>query len=376
MKRHPILFTALLSFAVSISCFAFTSQLLYVQHGQNLITYSVNPVTAAATKLGSLTLESAPARAVQVLHAPASPYVYVIGFTSATDEFIWVYATTSKGVPIPGSVQKLQVKPALTQFIFQANGKFAYALYSWSDPNPTFFGDIVLFTVNPKTGILTNTRKPVVNFPPDDLGYRTIYGLNDKGTKLYILYSYFPPEEGVGRTYYYSTINPSTGLLGKPIPFWGDDAEADAGEISDFSDSLIAQAFSDDFGGPVGIDIYTNKVYSSKPTPLIACTSKMLPVCADSATVKFGPSGKNLFITDNTINSVEIAAVKVKSLAATDSIPGIPSTLAFSPNGKIVYAQEGNQVLIYIFDPATGLLGAKSSITVPSKFAYIIPASQ
>jgi len=65
----------------------------------------------------------------------------------------------------------------------------------------------------------------------------------------------------------------------------------------------------------------------------------MLAVCGDAATVKFDPSGKDLFITDRTINSVEIAAVKAKSLAATDSIPGIPA-LAFSRGGKIVYAIE------------------------------------
>jgi hypothetical protein len=162
--------------------------------------------------------------------------VYVIGFTSATDEFIWVYATTSKGVPIPGAIQKLQVKPALAQFIFQPNGKFAYAVFFWSAANPTFFSDIVLFTVNPKTGILTNTKKPVVNFPPDNFGYWTLYGLNGKGTKPNILHTYFPPHSGVGRTYYYSTINPKTGLLGKPISFWRDDLDVPGDEISDLSD--------------------------------------------------------------------------------------------------------------------------------------------
>ena len=66
----------------------------------------------------------------------------------------------------------------------------------------------MLFTVNPKTGILTNTKKPIVNpvnLLPDNFGYWTLYGLNGKGTKLNILHTYFPPHSGVGRTYYYST---------------------------------------------------------------------------------------------------------------------------------------------------------------------------
>jgi hypothetical protein len=371
MKRHPILFTALLGFALSISCFASTSQLLYVQHGQSLVTYSVNPVTAATTKLGSLTLKSSPAYGIQVLHAPSSPYVYVLGFTSKTNEFIWVYATTSKGVPIPTPIQTLPVKPALTRFLIHPNGNFAYALYDWVTDFQSV-GDVVLYTVNPKTGKLVNTKKPVANFPPSDwIDYTSLYAINGKGTKLYI------QQFGIGTGDYYSTINPKTGLLGKPTHFWGDSNGEGENDISDFSDLLIAQAFNIDLVG-AGINIYKNMVDPDPSTPLIACTDAMLAICGDAGDkVNFDPSGKYLLITSNKINSVEIAKVNVtaKSLVATDSIPGTPSTLVFSPNGKIVYAQEGNQVLIYIFDPATGLLGAKSSITIPSGFVFIYPAS-
>jgi hypothetical protein len=372
MKHRRLVFATFLGLVLSISCFASTGQLLYVQYGQTLDTYGVDPVTAAATKLGSLTLDSLPADAIQVLHAPASPYVYVIGFTSATNEFIWVYATTSEGVPLPVPIQTLSVKPALTQFIFHPNGNFGYAVYSWSDSVQSY-GDIVLYTVNSKTGILTNTKKPVVNFPPDPYGYTTLYGLNSKGTKLYMQQTYYFSPTTNGIDYYYATLHPKTGLLDKPIHFWRDDL-SNGPESSTFSDLLIAQNVAP-YGFSPEIDIYTNKVYANNPTPLIACTYTMVSVCGDSGTARFDPSGKNLFITDVSLNSVYIAAVKAKSLQATDSIPGTPSTLVFSPKGNIVYAIEGQEVLVYIFDPATGLLGAKSSITLPSGFVFIYPAS-
>jgi hypothetical protein len=366
MKRHPVLCTALWGLALSIPCFGST-QLLYVQHGQNLVTYSVNPTTAAATKLGSLALKCLPAYEIQVLHAPASPYVYVIGFTSKTSEFIWVYATTLKGVPIPGAIQTLPVKPALTQFVFHPNGNFAYAFYSWVTDFESA-ADVVLYTVNPKTGQLVNTKKPVANFPPNEwVAYTSLYGLNGKGTKMYI------QQFAIGDADYYYPINPKTGLLGKQVWFWGDEGEDGVYTNSVFSDSLIAQALTQ-ASGREEIDIFTN---SNHPSKLFTCTQQMLVVCGDdSRNLKFDPSGKNLFIVSDTLHSVEIAAVKAKSLVPTDSIPGTPSTLTFSPDGKIVYAIEGKEVLIYIFHPATGLLGTKSSITVPAKFISIAPASQ
>src|ERR1700722_3545225 len=261
MKRHPVLFTALLSLTLSISCFASTSQLLYVQHGQSLMTYSVNPVTAVTQKLGSLTLKSLPAYSIQVLHAPASPYVYVLGFTSKTDEFIWVYATTPKGVPIPTPIQTLPVKPALTKFLIHPNGNFAYALYDWVADFQSV-GDVVLYTVNPKTGKLVNTKKPVANFPPSDaIDYTDLYAINGKGTKLYI------QQFGIGTGDYFSTINPKTGLLGKVTHFWGDSNGDGENEISDFSDLLIAQAFNTDLPA-TGINIYKNIIDPDPSTPL------------------------------------------------------------------------------------------------------------
>jgi hypothetical protein len=98
---------------LALSSYASTpNQLLYVQEGTSLATYNVNPKTAVAKKLASFYLSAMEAYPIQVFHSPTAPYIYVLGFESATDEYFWVYKTTTAGVPIDTVIQKLQVKPA------------------------------------------------------------------------------------------------------------------------------------------------------------------------------------------------------------------------------------------------------------------------
>jgi hypothetical protein len=136
-----------------------------------------------------------------------------------------VYALNSTGVPTAKPVQTLVLKPALTQFVIHPSGKFAYAEYSWVDTNPgncqaTYYADIVLYTINSKTGKLTNTTKPVANFPCNFYAITYIFGLNSTGTELYI--DNYPADAHSGDatlTYYRSTINAKTGTLGPQVQF-------------------------------------------------------------------------------------------------------------------------------------------------------------
>jgi hypothetical protein len=163
------------SFTVSIllcvallagSALASTTEILYVQEGPNIVTYSVNNTTAATKKLGTLTTKFEYVVSVN----RSGSFLYILGFTSPTAESFSVYALTSAGIPTAKPVQTLVVKPALTQFVIHPNGKLAYAEYSWQDTSAgscqgSYYADIVLYTINPKTGKLTNTTKPVANFP-------------------------------------------------------------------------------------------------------------------------------------------------------------------------------------------------------------------
>jgi hypothetical protein len=113
------------------SAFAATpaTELLYVQQGQNVVTYSVNTKTAVTKKLGTLTTKFEYVVSVN----RSGSFIYILGFTSATAESFSVYPLTSAGVPTTNPVQTLVVKPALTQFVIHPSGKFAYAEYSWED---------------------------------------------------------------------------------------------------------------------------------------------------------------------------------------------------------------------------------------------------
>jgi hypothetical protein len=97
-------------------------------------------------------------------------FLYTLGFSPAIEYFA-VYSLTAAGVPNPKPVQTLTVKPALHQFYIHPNGTVAYAMFSWTQVvsgTTEYASDVVLFTINPKTGMLTNTTKAVANFPLSD----------------------------------------------------------------------------------------------------------------------------------------------------------------------------------------------------------------
>jgi hypothetical protein len=291
-----------------------------------------------------------------------------LGFTAATAESFSVHALTSAGVPTATPVQTLTVKPALSQFYIHPNGTVAYAMFSWTevvDSTTEFASDIVLFTINPKIGKLTNTAKNIANFPLNEGTSTSMTYVNTKGTELYTedFWAGFC-HTCVGPSYYYSNINAKTGLLSPRVYFWADNDTDAVGSF--FGDSILVY---DPFG-----------VYSMGPKPslLAPCDPSTLAVCGDYIfSVYIHPSDKYIFLADQTLNEVPILYISLpkKELEASGaSIPGNPSTVAFSPDGLLVYAVEGNEILVYVFNPHTGLLTAEAAITVPAGTRLIVPA--
>jgi hypothetical protein len=359
----------------SLPIHASSSQLLYVQVGHNLTTYRVSPGQAA--KLGTLGLHASADFPIQIFHSPAGHYLYVLGFTSPTEEYFWVYAISERGLPAAGPIQKLAVKPSLTQFFFHPKGNFGYALYSWVDNNREFVGDIVLYTVNPKTGILTNTKRPVAAFPASYYWQTFIYGLSKDGSKLYTRAS-VDFDDANGNDFYSYAINPHTGRLGSRLYFWQDDAGTEGTAFSDISEQLIALDFNQ-YGGPVGISVYPNAV--NPANPIFTCTSSMAAVCGDtlaSTPTQFDPSGRYLLINDASIGSVVITQVDVRQKRLDEtgsSIPGNPRIISFSPDSSLIYAVEDKNVWIYGFDPASGSLTTKISVSFPLSVRGLLSSS-
>jgi hypothetical protein len=350
-----------------------STQLLYVQAGHNLVTYSVNPTTAAATKLGALHIEPSPSLPIQIFYSHS--FVYILGFTSANQEYFWVHATTPQGVPTQNPVQKLAVRPSLTQFLFHPSGNFGYALYSGLIPgrhcstSPGFayyVSKIVLYTINSKTGLLTNTAKTVANYPAS-CSQTTVYGLNSTGSKLYV-HTYNDETDNNDNSFSYYSLDAKTGWLGPEVPYFSFDSGVRAFATTVIGDKSIAMWNNGKDALSPGIYVYSNAAKL-----IFFCGASMSQVCSDTLNYpvpfQYDPSGKYLFINDSSINSVVIAAVdfKAKRLTETgDSFPSVnPSIVSFSPDGTLIYAVDnynsnGTQtVTIYVFDPATGHLSTK-----------------
>jgi hypothetical protein len=354
---------------------AFASrELLYVQEGQNLVTYTVNPTTALATKISSLSMHASPTYPIQIFHVPKGQFLYILGFTSATQEYFWVYALAGNGAPTPDPIQLLQVKPSLTQFVFHPNGNFGYGEYSWTQLSslcngPGYYADIVLYTVDSVTGKLTDTNDRVANFPDNCSNITYLYGLNSTGTKLYT-YNY-PAQASYGDAnllYSYSAVNSNTGSLGPQVEFW-DDSVSPEGERSAFTNQLIAQSYA---YGTNAINVYLNTVFPQNA--IINCTSTMLQVCGDSifagdteSGLYFDPTGQYLFVLDATTNQTPILHVDLTNdtLTETGSFLSSPVVPVFSHDGKMVYGNAKGTVLVNAFDQANGESTASSTISVP-----------
>jgi hypothetical protein len=336
----------------SVPSSASTKELLYVQEGRKVVTYSVSNTTAVTKKLGTLYLNLLP----RVIRRSGS-FLYVLG-TTPTNECFNVYPLSSDGVPAGKPVQTLVVKHALTQFFVHPNGTDAYAMFSWTKDVSgvtEFASDIVLFTINPKTGKLINTRKNIANFPLNADWSTSINFMNSKGTELITTDIFHGScHTCLGPSYFSSAINAKTGLLSPRVYFW--------------SDSTRPSSF---FGGTIFVyDEFAFNVYSMGPhRSLIAgCDASVLLVCGDHLQSVFvHPSNNYLFLLDDTTSEVPILYVnaplrKLKATGAT--IPGFPSLIAFSPDGLLVYAAEDKEILVHVFNPRTGLLTARTSIAV------------
>jgi hypothetical protein len=368
---------AFLCLVLAASAFASTTELLYVQEGANILTYSVNNTTAVATKLSTLKTSYDPSTGqpdLGITILRSGSFLYVLGRSHSLESFT-VYPLTAAGVPIAKPVQILSVKPQVKQgqFYIHPSGKFAYVMFSWVSANFGWASDIVLFTIDPKTGILTNTTKVLANFPFAIYSI-SMRSMNSEGTKLYTVAI---PENCDGTSpciagYSYLTINAKTGALAKTNWSWSDEFDDFVQQQSTFSNALIAQL--ENGAGTLSINIYPNKAGVKQNAPLIKCTSKMLAACSDGSTFnpQIDPSGKYLFFGDFILNEMQIVHINTplkKLLGSGASIPGNPDPVAFSPDGLLVYAVEKSEILVYVFH--SGKFTAKSTIKAPGVISIL-----
>jgi hypothetical protein len=345
------------------------TELLYVQQGQNVVTYSVNTKTAVTKKLG--TLNTAYTGSLPIIINRSGGFLYLVGFTPSL-EYFTVFSLTAAGVPNPKAIQTLNVKPSLHQFVIHPNGLIAYGMFSWSQidssGNTAYAGDAVLFKINPKTGMLTNTTKNVMNFGLNEYYSTSLLSMTNKGAKLYFAQLY-RQTDWAGTNYYESNVNATTGSLGS-LAFFSQDDDYYYNQKSVIGSSVVAQQYNN--GAPNSF-ININPLNGARS---FICDSSMAVQCGDNfgKSLWLHPSNAYLFLDDVSVHAVEILYINQPGqflVASGASIPGNPSNVTFSPDGLLVYAVEGSQIFTYVFNPHSGLLTAKTTISAPGVLSLL-----
>jgi DNA-binding beta-propeller fold protein YncE len=116
---------------------------------------------------------------------------------------------------------------------------------------------------------------------------------------------------------------------------------------------------------------------STTPNTLITCTVEYIPVCGDyNPHLWMHPSGKYIFVEDDSVAEASILYINTTTkrlVPSGASIPGGANFVAFSPDGLLVYAAAFDEILIYVFNPHTGLLTARTSIAAPIGVGHLLP---
>lgn len=352
MRRLLVCLATILSLT-SLSLASSVVEVLYLAqpqgNGSLLLTYKVSPKNAVAQQIGSTDL---PASSMVPLTVGKTHLLYV---WNSTD--VWVYTTDANGVPQSKPSQHLTFGFAhpVQAFIADRDGKFAYAAVTWYDNQGNFTAQLMLLTIDPATGLLTNTGRTAASYGPSQYFPLESFFFLGSHTRLYTLQVDDGPHTCI-QNYDYFPVDQTTGLLGnmKPLVGWGDCGNMSAGTVSD-----VAMATSD---APYGQGSGTVVVRRIANGEQITCTTTMLTFCGDeSNSLAFDPTSRNLFFSDYDSVQVLLAHIDWASgkLLATGSIPSLPS-LFFSPDSKLVYAIDTNEVESYAFDSASGIFTASS----------------
>jgi hypothetical protein len=356
----------------------------YVTSQGAIETWTVDPATGTPTDQG------------QTLVAPVSfslvpsaddHFVYIEGTDPTTNtEKLWVYATDSNGVPQATPVQTLGLLSGTGNLTIDPNGTLAYAGREYLDKQYNVFSSILLFRINPTTGILSG---PTVAAEYDagglcssqlDGGIPQLIGFNATGNRLYDDWDCSFHESG-SVDYYALNVNKTTGSLsaGTQIFAWGISTGGGFDSVVFTPTNLI------DFKVPNNYQTGVNSVNIYPPTggttPIFTCDASMLEACGYGTGMHVDLSGKFVFLEtapDNTQEQkLELAT---KQIVTTPYY--IPEAItAFSPDDALIYSQNPYNTnppffyYIYTFNSATGAVSpGYPQIYTQQSFSTLVPA--
>jgi hypothetical protein len=335
-----------------------TVEVLYVAGPQgtssvSLHTYNVNPQTAVATQVGS----AIPVHrgSIDPLTIGTSHYIYLWNSTG-----VWLYPATANGAPASTATQHFTFSFAhpVYSFLVDPNGKFAYAAMVWG-VYPNNYASIVLFTIDQSTGKLTNTHQVVASYSHAYIGFFK-FSFGQYGEKLFAEYL----DDGPFTTifgYDYYPVNQTTGQLGKLQSLF----YAQTSECQTSCDVTVTGALSAAEGVCCGPDSGNLQIARNSTGQNFACQASNQTFCGDDvAGLAIDPANTNLFFGDATVNETVIGNIDFTTSKLTPSgstIPGTPPVY-FSPDSRLVYAVNSNDIGIYSLHTSTGALTANTTL--------------
>lgn len=350
-------------FILSLAAFvipsaASTEEVLYVAGPQGssnvmLYTYSVDPATADATQVGSAI--NVADGSIVPLSIGSNHYLYVWNKNGVT-----LYRTDVDGAPLDTPAQHVTFsfpRPVNT-FLIDPDGKFAYA--ALVSPNSQGGGDtsIILFTIDQSTGKLTNTNQVVASYSNEYTGFVSFL-FGQQGGKLFAEYSDNGPyTDAIGYDYY--PVNQTTGELATlQTMFYAQTYECETGCVVAVTDVL--SAVDGVCCGPPSGNVVVTLTSTGQQ---ILCPQSDTFCTDDVANLAIDPANANVFFGDQTagqtyILNVDFSAGQLNPSSST--IAGTPP-IYFSPDSRLVYAENQSDIGIYALLPATGALLASTTL--------------
>ncbi len=358
MKRFVTVSAFFLSLAVlATSSEARIEEVLYVAGPQSssnvlLSTYIVDPTTAAAAQVGK-SIQVASGSLIP-LSIGTSHYLYLWNSSG-----VWLYRADAQGVPWETPSQQLvfSFPHPVNTFLINPNGKFAYAALGWGDSQGSE-NKIVLFTINQSTGELTNTNKVVASYTNEYTGFLN-FSFGQQGIALFGKYLDDGPfTSDFGYDYY--PVNQTTGGLGALQSMF----YAQAYECETSCTVTVTDVLSAEDGVCCGPGSGFLTVTLTSTGEQILCPPSDTFCADDVARLAIDPANANVFFGDQTNNETYILNVDFSEGQLNASSSTIPETppIYFSPDNRLVYAVNQDDIGIYALHPATGSLPASTSL--------------
>lgn len=360
-----------------------STEVVYLLANSAVLTYDVDRTTGSPTEEGGVTLDSA-ANTV-LLPSANDHFVYVTGNDSTGSEYLWVYATDVTGVPLLPAVQALSLADgsfATGDFVIDANGTLAYAVEQMVNSQSQTLARIVKFTIDPTTGMVTKSPKPVFNYKPNGPctpaaeASLSIYGFNPAGTVMYDFWDCNYPFSNLSATYFSRAVNPASGELGPDRQVF-DWADGNFGvDLVNFTPTSIIY-FSIPNNDSQGMN--SVNVYSLQGALQVSCTATMLEACGYGTWNFVDRTGK-FDLIQISADSTEVTKIEpgAKKIVATGNY--VPDTVqAFAPDDALIYTLDPNSsnpwvYPIYVFDSTMGAVAFAGGEILADGVYQAIPA--